>query len=154
MEKEKILREQLALCLPLIEEERQVFIEAEHGRLRAVMGKEYWDPKTREEAVFYGGPEEDMELEYEIIRDPYDITLEDLARLPELEKKVERMGTYSYLAFFNLYPQDKKRLSLLAGMHKKLTHGRICADSEIEELKKGHDVYIGDKAEPQVRVIL
>ena len=53
--REELMRElssQLRTCLPLIEEERQAFIRAEHGRLQAVMGKEYWDREKEAPAFF------------------------------------------------------------------------------------------------------
>lgn len=79
--REELMRElssQLRTCLPLIEEERQAFIRAEHGRLQAVMGKEYWDREKEAPAFFHGEPTEDAQLESLVERDPYDISLEEL----------------------------------------------------------------------------
>ena len=146
-------KRQLRTCLPLVEEERQTFIRAEHGRLQAVMGKEYWDREKEAPAFFHGEPTEDAQLESLVERDPYDISLEELVQLSEMEKRVERLGTYSYLAFFHMYPEDKERLRLLFHLYRRLTHGNVCGLPEIKQLEEGHDFYIRQKTESAVRVI-
>ena len=154
--REELMRElssQLRTCLPLIEEERQTFIRAEHGRLQAVMGKEYWDREKEAPAFFHGEPTEDAQLESLVERDPYAISLEELVQLSEMEKRVERLGYLQLSGVFHMYPEDKERLRLLFHLYRRLTHGNVCGLPEIKQLEEGHDFYIRQKTESAVRVI-
>ena len=149
---ETVSRAQAELCLPLIEEERKAFVKAEHGRLQAAVGMDYWDAKTEETKYFHMYIEDGREAEVQ--PDPYDLSLSELASLPGLVKKVERIGTNSYLAFFNIYPRDTERLKLLDGLLSKLTHSKPCAAGEMKTLLDGHDAFIAWKLDDPVKVIV
>ena len=149
---EAVSNAQAELCLPLIEAERQAFIKAEHGRLQAVVGMDYWDAKTEETKYFHMYIEDGREAEVQ--PDPYDLSLSELASLPDLVKRVERIGTVSYLAFFNIYPRDTQRLKLLDGLQSRLTHCKPCSGAELAELFDGHDAYLDWKLNDPVRVIM
>lgn len=148
---EDVLNRQIEACLPLIEMERAAFIKKDHGRLQALIGVEYWERKTGETKYFHQYIEEGTE--YDVIPDPYDIPLEELALLPRLEKKVERIGTYSFLPLFQMQTRDRERLELAAKVWHKLTHRIVCAEREIEEVTGGHEAYMEWKLEEAVKVI-
>lgn len=145
------IQAQLEVCLPLMETERRAFIKTEHGRLQAAVGTDYWDAKTETNCHFHQFIEESKEEETK--PDPYDIGLDELARLPHLVKRVERIGTYSYLAFFNMFPQDAERLRLIAGLWRRLTHNCVCTQEELEALFSGHADYLDWKLKDTVVVI-
>ena len=73
--------------------------------------------------------------------------LSNTKRLNGLERKPT-------LIFFNMMPEDKKRIELLSRMWHKLTHDTLCTDAEIEELENGHDDFINMKLEVKVKVII
>ena len=135
--------------LPLIEEERRAFIRAEHGRLLRLIGAEYWRPRGEKAYFFHRGAEEEA-----LPADPYELSLGELAMLPGLEKRVERLGTYSYLAFFQMFPRDRERLAFLSGLWLRLTKGLGCTEAEAERLTGGHDGYLAWKRGDTVRVIV
>lgn len=141
---EKKMEQQIRECLPLIELERSAFIRREYGRLQACMGTDYEDPVTKKQVLFHAIDEtnNDISLEGEKVGDPYEITLEELTELPILEKRIERLGTVSYMAFFHMMPEDRKRLNLLWKMENRIFHHYPCPDSEVAELKNGHDDFM------------
>jgi hypothetical protein len=149
---QKTAEEQAARCLPLIEEERRAFIKKELGRLEAIIGIEYWDGRTDTSHAFHQVIEEGKEMD--TIIDAYELTVEELALLPKLTKRVERIGTVSYLALYPMFPEDKNRLALLAEIHTKLTAGTPCTDDELKALTEGHGSYLDWKTADAVTVIM
>ncbi|MDO4545118.1 MAG: hypothetical protein Q4C25_03085 [Bacillota bacterium] len=147
----ELLEQQKDAYLPLIEEERRAFIGKEHGRLQALVGTAYWIEETKESRYFHKQIEEGRERDLSV--DPYEITIEELAMLPTLEKRVERLGTYSYFPLFQMFPQDISRLTLLAKIQRKLEDGRVCTDEEGKQLTEGHEDYLKRKMQDTVKVI-
>lgn len=145
--------EQVKQLMPVIEMERCWYISKEHGRLKAIMGTGYWDEETKSYQIFHGRIGDDLALIDTKIHDPYDITIEELFWITKQVKKVERCGTYSYLAFFNMYPKDLNRMKLLAGCWRKLTHGIVCAASEAADILDGHEAYLNSFQDEEVKVI-
>lgn len=152
---ESKVEQQIQECLPLIELERSAFIHAEYGRLQAVMGTEYEDPKTGKQTLFHAIDEtnNDISLEGEKVGDPFEITLAELDQMPALTKRIERLGTVSYMPFFRMMPEDRKRLHLLHTMQDKIYHHYPCLDSEVKELKEGHEAYLAYKNDDGPAVI-
>lgn len=146
------VEEQKKMCLPLIEEERTAYIEAEFGRLQGVMNSEYWDEDSGMYLIFHAIPELNEELGQ--MGDPYELTVSELAILPTLEKRIERMHTYSYMELYPEFPRDRERLSLLGKMKEKLDLGIGCSDEEIEKLTDGHNDFVRYKKEDGVAVIM
>lgn len=144
---EKRVEEQIRECLPLIELERSAFIRAEYGRLQACMGTEYEDPQTGEQVLFHPVDEtdNDIALEGEKVGDPFEITLQELDEMTGWSKRIERLGTVSRMAFFQMMPQDRKRIHLLRRMQDKIYHHYPCLDSEVKELREGHEAYLAFK---------
>ena len=159
MEKEEFIRsrkalnEQIARLLPLIEEERAAYIETEYGRLQAIIGTGYWDDEMGRNEIFHGKMGDDLRLIEDRPRDPYDITVEELYWITEQRKHIERVGTDSYLKFFNMMPDDKKRIRFIAGLWHKLMHKTPCTEEEIRELEDGHQEFIDRKFRKAVTVI-
>ncbi|MEA4923047.1 MAG: hypothetical protein VB031_06720 [Eubacteriaceae bacterium] len=147
-----VIKEQQEKYLPLIEDERMAFIKKEHGRLRAVIGVEYWDHVTGDSRPFHQYIEEGKETD--IVPDPYEITLAELAMLPKMTKKVERIGTYSYLDFFQMMPEDRERIDLLCRIYEALASGCECSKEDACRLEKGHDEYMKCKGTDPVKVIM
>ncbi len=135
--------------LTMIDEECRAFIRAEHGRLQRIIGAEYWEPREEKTYYFHCGAEGDI-----LPADPYELSLDELAALPHFEMRVERLRTYSYLAFFQMYPRDSERLSLLAKLRSRLADGLPCAEEELEELDGGHADYLEWKLGSPVEVIM
>ena len=146
---------QITECLPLIELERSAYIRAEFGRLQATMGTEYVDPDTGESRLFHevDGIDNDLALEGEKPGDPYELTLDELIEMPSLTKRIERIGTYSYMPFFHMMPEDLTRLKLLSRMWSKIMHHYPCLESEVQQLKEGHGDFLKSKLEDRVKVI-
>ncbi|MGN0158551.1 MAG: hypothetical protein ACI39W_05355 [Brotaphodocola sp.] len=150
---EKKWEEQIYQLMPVIETERAAYISKEHGRLKAIMGTGYWEEETKSYQIFHGRVGDDLALIDMKIRDPFDITIEELFWITKQVKKVERCGTYSYLAFFNMFPRDLTRIKLLAACWSKLTHMQICTEEEVREVLDGHDAYLNALCEDEVKVI-
>lgn len=146
------LEEQREWCLPFIEEERRAFIKADYGRLQGAMNSEYWDAASGTYRIFHELPELNEELGE--MGDPYELQIEEIFLLTTLEKRIERMGTYSYMALYPVYPEDRERLSLLSGIKTRLDLGRPCSDEEFGALVGRHDDYLRRKADDGVRVIM
>lgn len=144
---------QLPELLPLIEEERCAYIEAEYGRVQAVIGTGYWDDEMGRNDVFHGKMGDELRLIEARPKDPYDITIEELYWITCQHKHIERVGTDSFLKFFNMMPEDRERIHLLAEMWHKLMHGEPCTSAEIAELKYGHEEFLDRKFEEAVKVI-
>ena len=81
------------------------------------------------------------------------LRLAELDRMPSLSKRIERLGTVSYMPFFRMMPEDRKRLHLLHTMQEKIYHHYPCLDSEVKELKEGHDAYLAYKNDDGPAVI-
>lgn len=145
------MKEQRTEYLPLIEEERKAFIKKEFGRLQTVIGLDYWDSKTGETHYFHKYYEEGKETDTVI--DPYELDVTELAMLPTLVKRVERIGTYSYLAFFQMFPEDRNRMALLADIWNSLAGGGNCPAEKIDELVSGHQAYLKWKNKETFKVI-
>ena len=144
---------QITDLMPLIEVERQVYIRAEGGRLAAIIGTGYWDKQIDDFEIFHGRKGDDLALIEDRKKDPYDITIEEMDWITYQYKKIERVGTETYINFFNMMPDDKERIALLARMWNKLTHDTLCTDEEIRALKEGHDAFIDRKLTDPVVVI-
>jgi hypothetical protein len=146
-----VLMTQVEVCLPLVENERAAFIKAEHGRLTAIMGAQIWDESQGEYQVFHALPAADRD--HDGIGDPYELSLAELANLPKLEKRLERLNTYSYVKLFSMFPEDKERLSFLSRIWHKLTHASICASMELRTLFESHDEYLNSKLTAEVTIM-
>lgn len=149
--REALVQAQSDVSLPLADEERRTFIKKEHGRLKSVIGIDWWDENNKQTNYFHQRIEEGTEDEHPT--NPYDISFEELAALPDLEKRVERIGTYSYMRIFRMFPEDSGRLKFLAGIWKKLTHSEPCTPAEMGKLLGGHDEYLEWKLADAVLVI-
>lgn len=145
--------EQVHQLLPVIELERCAYISKEYGRLKAIMGTGYWDESSKSYQMFHGNAGDDLALIDTQPHDPLDITIEELYQITKRTKKVERCGTYSYLAFFNMFPTDLKRIGLLAVCWQKLTHKMPCSEDELREVLDGHEAYMNSLYEDEVKVI-
>lgn len=148
-EKDK-LELQREVLLPLIKEEKKAFVGAEFGRLQQIMGCEY--TQGEEQFVFHPVPGQTDGGE-RVLGDPAELSLRELAVLPHLTHKVYRLGTVSYMPLIQCYPQDVRRLELLAGAYETLMSGYVCGEHEVKELLNGHSEYMSFKAEGEVRVI-
>ncbi|HWQ80392.1 MAG TPA: hypothetical protein VN381_16310 [Anaerovoracaceae bacterium] len=127
---------QVKVCLPLIEMERNAFISAQYGRLQPIIGTEYWDEKTEKyKTLGYDGDEQ-------ILDDPYELDVVTLHKLSFLRKRLVMLNTYSYAAFFNMFPEDRERLGLLAGLWKRLTRFGQCGPEELEQLFASHEGFM------------
>ena len=143
---------QARALLPLMEEERRAFIKAEHGRLAAAIGAEYWNHTDSAAGFFHRAP--DRENAADATPDPYELTFGELAFLSGLEKRVERLNTLSYFSFFQMFPQDRERLALLARMKYRFDAGRACGEEDIRELSGGHAAYMAWKLCEPVKIIM
>ncbi|MCQ4637050.1 hypothetical protein NE619_09960 [Anaerovorax odorimutans] len=152
MGKYSTIEEQKKVCLPLIEEERKAYIKAEHGRLQGVMNTAYWDSEAGEYVIFHSLP--DLNPALDEVGDPYDLTMEEIALLPSLKKRIERVQTYSYLKLYPVFPEERERLTLLGQMKTKLDLGKLCTDEEVEALISGHQRFIHYKLDDAVEVIM
>lgn len=152
-EERKELVEQVRRLMPLIETERAAYIRAEGGRLAAIIGTGYWDRSIEDFEIFHGRKGDDLALIEDRVKDPYDITIEEMYWISQQYKRIERVGTETYTSFFRMMPEDKKRMELLSRMWHKLTHDTLCTDEEIRELEEGHDVFINNKLTDPVKVI-
>ncbi len=150
---DKVWEKQVKEMLPIIEIERCVFIQKEYGRLKGVMGTGYWDKNAQTSLIFHGEIGDDLALIDTKFYDPYEITIEELYWMTKQVKKVERCGTFSYLNFFNMFPEDQKRIQLLATCYGKLTHGKNCSQEECELVLNGHDAYMDSVLNSGVKVI-
>lgn len=144
---------QIAHCMPLIEIERLAFIKAEHGRLSAIIGTGYWNKEIEDFEIFHGRKGDDLALIDDRPHDAYGINIEEMYWITQQYKKIERVGTETYTLFFNMMPEDKKRIKLLSEMWRKLTHGMLCSEEEIKSLDEGHDDFIEMKLTNPVKVI-
>lgn len=145
--------EQVKEMLPIIEMERCLYIKKEHGRLKAIMGTGYWDENAQTSLNFHGEVGDDLALIDTKTYDPYDITVEELHWITKQVKKVERCGTFSYLNFYNMFPEDQKRIDLLAVCWKKLTHMTTCSEAEKKAVLEGHKAYVDSILNSGVKVI-
>ena len=147
------LMAQMQHCLPMIEAERLAFIQAEQGRLSAIIGTGYWSKEIDDYEIFHGRKGDELALIDDRLHDPYVITVEEMYWITEQYKKIERCGTETFTLFFNMMPEDKKRFNLLSMMHQTLTHGELVSEAEIRELDEGHDAFIDGKLTSPVKVI-
>jgi hypothetical protein len=127
---------QVKVCLPLIELERNAFITAQYGRLEPVIGTEYWDEKTEEyRTLGYDGNKQ-------ILDDPYELDLITLHKLAFLRKRLVMLNTYSYAAFFHMFPEDRDRLGFLSGLWSRITGFGQCSPEELDRLFTGHESFM------------
>ncbi len=150
---DKVWEKQVSEMMPIIEMERCLFIQKEYGRLKGVMGTGYWDKNEQTSLIFHGEIGDDLALIDTKTYDPYDITVEELHWMTKQVKKVERCGTFSYLNFFNMFPEDQKRIMLLSKCWNKLTHNKICTEEEYDAVVEGHDAYVDSILNGGVKVI-
>lgn len=136
--------------LPLIDEERRAFVAVEYGRLQQLMGCEYTEGE--QQLIFHPVPGQTDGGE-RVLGDPNELSLRELAALPHLTHKVYRLGTVSYLPLIQCYPEDIRRLELLAGVYDALMAGQPCTRPEFEELTGGHDGYMSFKRSGGVKII-
>lgn len=135
---------QKQLLAPFIDEERLIFIRAEYARLQSVLGDEY--NIGDETYIFHPLPETEEKTNMPT-GNPEELTLTELIMLPQLEKKIPRLGTMSYMPLFRLHPTDSVRLNLLANMEEKLKIGKLCSPEQINTLLLGHDEYVTFKTQ-------
>jgi hypothetical protein len=147
------LAAQIAHCMPLIEIERLAYIEAERGRLAAIIGTGYWNDAIGDYEIFHGRKGDELALIDDRPHDANEITIEELYWITKQYKKIERVGTETYTLFFNMMPRDRERIKLLSGMWHKLSHEELCGEDEIRELDEGHDAFIDYKLTDPVKVI-
>lgn len=153
LDKRKELDAQFTELAPVIEQERCVYIHAEYGRVQAIIGTGYWNKETGQAQIFHGTLGDDLALIEARPKDPFDVTIEELYWITTQYKHIERCGTESYLNFFNMMPEDKARVKLLAEMWHKITHETLCSEEEIQKLKDGHDEFCKRKLTDTVTVI-
>ena len=153
MRQREDLDKQIRECMPLIEAERAVYIRAEYGRLQSIIGTGYWDKEAGRSEIFHGRTGDDLALIDDRPKDPYDITVEELEWITRQYKHIERCGTDTYLNFFNMMPEDRERIRLIAGMWRKLTHEELCTEQEVRTLREGHDGFTERKLSDPVKVI-
>ena len=138
-------------CRLLIDKERRTFIKKEYGRLQALIGAKVWTPDSQQPHFFLAAPR-DMDGRPE--GEPYELSCEELASLPTLEKHVERFGTLSVFTLFQLYPQDSNRLALLAKAESALARGETLPEALEKKLREGHEAYMQWKLRDNVTVIM
>ncbi|MBQ6622234.1 MAG: hypothetical protein IJH75_05320 [Mogibacterium sp.] len=153
MAKREKLNAQLFEFLPLIEIERCAYITAEYGRVQSVIGTGYWDKAAGQNQIFHGRMGDDLALIEDRPKDPYDVTIEELWWITTQYKHIERCGTDTYLNFFNMMPEDKKRIKTIANFWHKLTHETPLTDEEIAELRDGHEPFLDRILSTAVKVI-
>ncbi|MDD7408496.1 MAG: hypothetical protein SOV71_02810 [Anaerovoracaceae bacterium] len=147
------VNEQIEKYLPMIELERSAYIQAEYGRLMAVMGTAYIG-EDGNDVIFHEPEEEVLNAETPLPGDPYQINLDELVEMTGWQKKIYRLGTWSYTRFYNARPEDRERLKLLRSMWNRLMDHQLCTDLEIKALVSGHDDYIKSKTSYSVKVIM
>jgi hypothetical protein len=86
--------------------------------------------------------------------DPDELSLDELALLPTLVKRVERLGTSSWLPFYPVAAGVKQRLGLLARLHRKLAGAIPCGADEFAELLDGHDRWVRSHVSAGPRIIM
>jgi hypothetical protein len=127
---------QAKVCLPLIEMERNSFISAHYGRLIPIIGTEYWDEKTEKyKELSYHGVDQ-------VLEDPYELDVVSLHKVSLLRKRLVMLNTFSYAAFFNMFPEERERLGFLAGLWKRLNGFKQLLPKEINQLFAGHDDFM------------
>ncbi len=141
---------QRELLLPMIAEEKDAFVAAEFGRLQQIMGCEY--TQGGEQCVFHPVPGQTDGGE-RVLGDPGELSLRELSLLPHLTHEVYRLGTVSYVPLIQCYPEDLRRLELLAGAYETLMSGHVCGEAELRELFGGHQTYMDFKSSGEVKVI-
>ena len=137
--------------LPLIMEEKAAFIKAEYGRLQQIIRAEY--SVGDEQRIFHPLPESQRRGDEQVYGDPEELTLEELAMLPHLTHHIPRLGTMTIMPIIRYYPEDIRRLHLLADMYQELMVGRACPDTEVRALLTGHSEYLLFKKGEEVRII-
>ena len=142
---------QKQMLLPVIEEEKAAFIHAEYGRLQHIMGAAY--NEGGELRFFHPLPENQRSGENTVYGKPEELTLAELAMLPHLVHVVPRLGTESTVPLIQVYPEDKFRMQLLAGMFDRLSIGLSCEESDVKQLLTGHSEYMNFKTGNAVVVI-
>lgn len=153
VKRREMLDRQLTECMPLIEIERSAYIKAEFGRIQSVMGTSYWNQDMDVQEIFHGEAGDELLPIEKQVKDPYDVTIEELDWMPKQYKRIERRGTETYMGFFRMMSEDQERICLLARIWHKLTHETLCADLEIKELKEGHEAFLKRKLYDSVVVI-
>ena len=141
----KELVDQIIKLMPLIENERAAYIKAEYGRVQAIIGTGYWNKAIDDFEIFHGRKGDDLALIDDRKKDPFDISVEELYWVTLQYKKIERVGTETFINFFNMMPEDKKRFELLSRCWHKLTHDELCTDDEVKAVVEGHDAFIDGK---------
>lgn len=134
-----------------IDEERLIFIRAEYARLQSVLGDEY--TIGNETFIFHPLPETEEKTNMPT-GNPEELTLTELTMLPQLEKKIPRLGTMSYMPLIHFHPADSIRLNLLADMEEKMQIGKLCTPEQIDQLLLGHDEYVTFKTKCNDIVII
>lgn len=130
---------QVKLCLPLIEMERNSFVSAQYGRLEALIGTEYWVEETDEYKYLdcYGVEQ--------ALKDPYELDIVSLHKVSTLCKRLIMLNTCSWLRIFTIFPEDRERISFLAGLWRRLTGFKHLFPREIKQLFAGHDDFMNRK---------
>jgi hypothetical protein len=122
--------------LPLLEFERCAYIGAHYGKLSCLVGAEYWDADSGENRMLQnldeGGP----------IKNPYELTLAALGKLPYLVKQIVMYNTYSYPALYRMKQENRERLLFLADVHARLSCVQLCSEEELGMLFDGHAAFI------------
>lgn len=148
---EQVWQAQIKVCLPLFEEERHCFINAEYGRLLPILGVDYWNAETGEYGILYKydigarideANEDALCLVGDVLDDPYGLSLMALSKLGYLEKRLNMLGTVSYTPFYHMDPKDRERLVLLADCQERLNAVQILAPDELQKIFAGHAVFL------------
>lgn len=149
--KEEILNVQEQFLAPIIETERLCFIQAEYARLQTIMGDEY---HVGTEKHIFHPTTETSHSEIAELGDPTELTLKELSILPQLEKRIPRFGTISYMPLFRMTPEDSFRINLLSDIQENLATKTECHLQEIETLLNKHQTYIESKTKHDNVVII
>jgi hypothetical protein len=127
---------QAEACLPLLEIERCAYINAQYGRILAVLGADYWDEAAGDYKVLWNREANAA------VADPYELAASDLHRLGYLEKRLVMLGTVSVTPFFSMRAEDKERLGLVADLGDRLRRFRLCGPEELDKLFSGHELFM------------
>jgi hypothetical protein len=145
------LAAQAEVVPPIIERERRAFVAKESGRLQAVMRANWLDEEEGLDKPFHPSS---MDLPADVAPDPGELALEDLARLPSLTKRVERLGTLSFSPLFQVRPEDRSRLALLDRVRSRLAEGAAADHGDVAELLFGHEAWLRSLTDDGPRIVM
>ena len=120
----------------MIEDEAAAYIAHHWSRLDSVLRVEYFDPETKT----YGNMRD--EETGELIKEPSRLNVLQLWNMSRYCKRIEMLGTASYMVYFSMYPDDKARIRLIGGIYEKLIRGEVPCDGELTLLSESHERYM------------